>query len=870
MKITPQSETLSSLKWQWRKTFLGLAAERLVRAFWPLWTVILLVWALLASGILRDAPLELSWLSGVAALSGVIGAMYYAIKSFQMPSWAEALDRIDRAMVGRPISAALDDQAIGTTDAASQAVWDAHQTRMTARLAQAKSVSGDLRVSDRDGYGLRYIALLLAVLTIGLGVATNKPQAFDDGSLAENGLGVVGPSWEIWIEPPSYTGKPSLYLNDIDLAELEVPTGSLATVRLYGDTSQFAVSESVSGRPVTDDASTPSAQSFEIVQSGELAVEGAEDAQWSIHVTADARPVVEVTEEITRRVSGDMELPFDARDDYGIERGIAEIALDLDRVDRRYGLTIDPEPRDTVVFDLPMPIRGDRADFTEVLIENMAEHPWAGLPVTVTLTVSDVQANESEPFALEVDLPGRRFFQPVAKAVIEQRRDLLWSIENATRVEQILRTISHKPDGFFPSERAYLMLRMGITRLDIHNQYGLSSEKRDEIAELLWATAVLLEDGILSDALEALRRAQERLAEAMEDGATDEEIAELMEQLRDAMRDYMEQLAQNAERQDGDQQAQNQQQGEEITSDELQDMLDQIQELMEQGRMAEAQQLLNQLMEMMQNMQVARGQQGQQGQQGQGQQAMEGLQETLRNQQGLSDEAFRDLQEQFNDGAQAGENSQNQGRNGGQGRGQSHEGQGGRNPQQGQQGQGGGSDQAQNQQNGQGDGQESGSLADRQQALRNELERQRRNLPGAGTPEGDAARESLGRAGEAMDRAEDALRQNQTAEALGAQSDAMEALREGIRDLGEAMAQQQQQQGGQQGQTAGTTDGRNRDPLGREAGSDGMIGSEDSMLQGQEARRRAQELRDEIRKRSGEQERPDVERDYLKRLLDRF
>ena len=37
------------------------------------------------------------------------------------------------------------------------------------------------------------------------------------------------------------------------------------------------------------------------------------------------------------------------------------------------------------------------------------------------------------------------------------------------------------------------------------------------------------------------------------------------------------------------------------------------------------------------------------------------------------------------------------------------------------------------------------SLADRQQALRNELNRQAQNLPGAGTPEGDAARENLGR-----------------------------------------------------------------------------------------------------------------------------
>ena len=55
---------------------------------------------------------------------------------------------------------------------------------------------------------------------------------------------------------------------------------------------------------------------------------------------------------------------------------------------------------------------------------------------------------------------------------------------------------------------------------------------------------------------------------------------------------------------------------------------------------------------MMENMQIARGQQGQQSP---GEQAMEGLAETLRQQQGLSDEAFRDLQEQFNQDGQQGQ-----------------------------------------------------------------------------------------------------------------------------------------------------------------------------------------------------------------------
>ena len=41
-----------------------------------------------------------------------------------------------------------------------------------------------------------------------------------------------------------------------------------------------------------------------------------------------------------------------------------------------------------------------------------------------------------------------------------------------------------------------------------------------------------------------LRRAQDRLSEAIENGATDEEIAELMQELRDATQDYLRQRSQ--------------------------------------------------------------------------------------------------------------------------------------------------------------------------------------------------------------------------------------------------------------------------------------------------------------------------------------
>lgn len=845
-------------------TRFGMIAEQAVRGLWPLWTVLLAFFVVLAFGWHIAVGVEVFWIGGLAFLAAFAGSVWYAARHFRWVSEADAIDRLDRSIPGRPLTATFDDMAIGGDDDASRAVWAAHIARAKTALKGAKPVEPDLKVADRDPFALRYAALLFFGIAVMFGSIwrLGAPEGVLPGTPGE--AVIAGPSWEAWVEPPAYTSLPTIYLNDVRAAEFEVPVGSQITMRLYGQLGSIPWAETLSGQPAPEEPQ--SAFTIDVAQSGMLSIE---DQSWSISARTDRRPEVLFEGAIERGADGEMRLPFTASDDYAVESGTSTITLDLAAIDRRYGLAVAPETRSALVLDLPMPITGRRDSFTELLIENMAEHPWAGLNVRFTLDVLDATGQDSEDEVIDAILPGRSFFQPIASALVEQRRDILWSRENSKRVSQILRAITHDAQETFPNQQAYLTIRRALERLEIHTRYGLSEEKRDEVAAMLWAAANLLEDGRLSDALERLQRARERLEQAMEDGATDEEISELMRELQEAMREYMEQLAQNP--QEGGEQQQQQGEGQEMTQDQLQEMLDEIERLMQEGRNEEAAELLQQLMEMMENMQVTQGQQNQQGQ-GEGEQAIEGLQETLRDQQGLSDEAFRDLQEQFNPGAQAGESQGNEGRNGGQGRGESHEGQGGQGAPGQEQGEGGETRQGENQQ-GQGQGEEQnegGSLADRQERLREELNRQRAGpLPGAGTEAGEAAREALDRAGEAMDRAEDALRNDETAEALGAQSEAMDALREGLRNLGEAMAENRQE-GGQQGEQQGQASNQSRDPLGREQGLEGQSATDENMLGSELAHRRSRELLDEIRRRSGERERPEIERDYLERLLDQF
>ncbi len=862
-----QRRSLKALRRPLLLTRLGMLAERLVRTLWPLFTIALLVLAVLMLGVQDLVPIEVVWVGAVVTVVAALAALVHALRRFRIPGRDEALDRLDSSLKGRPIRALLDDQAIGQGDAASTAVWRAHQSRMAAQAAQAKPVPADLNTAPRDPYALRYVAMVAFAVALLFG------SIWRVGSVAEMTPGggetlASGPVWEGWIEPPRYTGRPTLYLNDLAAGALDVPLGSLITVRLYGEVGALTLAETVSARTGEVPPASAPAQDFIVRQSGSLEIVGPGGRAWEVAVLPDAPPSVTRDGAPETTAMGETTLPYTAKDDYGVEAGEARFRLDLASVDRRFGLAIAPEDRPDLVVPLPIPIAGDRSEFEEALVEDFSKHPWANLPVTLELSVLDAAEQQGVSEQSQLVLPGRRFFDPLAAAIIEMRRDILWNRDNTGRAAQILRTSAHRPDDIFRKETTALRTRKLIERMETLAAYDMSDETQSDLAEDLWGLALTIEEGDLADALARMERARERLEEAMRNGASKEEIAELMRELRQATEDYLNQMRRQAEL-DSEQGDQPQPGMDEntmmMTQDDIQRMMDRIQELMEQGRMAEAEQALRELQELLENLRMS--QQAQQGGgQNPGQQAMEGLAETLRQQQGLSDEAFRDLQEQFNPNAQQGENPGNRGRDGAQGQGQSH--QPGQQP-----GQGQGQAQGQGQQGQPGeDGQQSleQGLADRQRELRDELRRQQGNLPGGGTPEGQAARDALDRAGRAMDGAEEALRNRDYSEAIDRQSQAMDALREGMRNLGEALAQQQQDGQPGQGQSEADRRGQNRDPLGRETGGDGSVGTDQQMLQGEDVYRRAQELMDEIRRRSAEANRPEEELDYLKRLLDRF
>lgn len=821
-------------------TRLGMWWEELARNFWPLLVVSALGLVVLAFGLAASlGRAALLSLLAVWALA-LLAALTLGVRKLRQPSHEAARRRVDAQLPGRPLAALRDQVVLGGEDAGSRALWAAHLQHMEMAALGARAVLPDADLPRRDPFALRLagmtglamVAIFAPVGQVGQGIAaiaasmrpTEMPQPVEGR----------GPGWEGWAEPPAYTRRPTVYLNALPEGEvLVLPKGSKLSFRLYGEGA--AVAQTV-GAALPD--RDPMAPEFTADASGIVEVAG---RSFAITVSPDAPPTVSAGPAPERRSDGRLVQEFQAADDNGIAAGQAVISLDLAAMDRRFGLSLPPEAREEVRLDLPLPSMGQRKEVKGRLVSDLSRHPWANLPVVLTLQVSDGidQTGAAQP--LHMVLPGRRFFDPTAAALIELRRDLLWTRENAADAAMLMRTVSWQPEGFLKLE-TLTALQGAIGVLEAGD---LTPKLRDDMAQMLWDVAVGLEDGGLANALEQMQQAQERLSEAIRNGASPDEIQRLMDELRAATDAYTDLLAQQgqdpAERFDRSPQ----QQGQQITGDQIQQMMDEIQRLMNEGRMAEAQALLEQFNRMMENLRVTESEGDGSGQRGRPSQR---LADSLREQQRLSDDVMRQMQDQFGQWQ----------------------------PQ---------------------DPQGSPELADRQRALREELGRQRGLMPGRGTPEGEAARRELDNAGRAMEEAEQALRDGNSAGAMERQAQAIERMREGMRALGNMNGQNpqqdQNQQDGQQGeQQGGAQPGENgsrpgengqrglaqpfdrqpdTDPLGRStSGQGGRITSNDQLPEGADPSQRARDLQDEIRRRSGEQARPRDERDYLGRLLDRF
>ena len=574
---------------------------------------------------------------------------------------------------------------------------------------------------------------------------------------------------------------------------------------------------------------------------GSVAITRGDDelARWAFAVEPDRPPTVAWVGEPKVQSSGALEFAYEIGDDYGVVEGRAEFAPKDAATAGVRPLVAAPQAA------LALPSHRARSGSTKTM-QDFTSHPWAGAEVDVTLVVRDEAGQEGRSETIVVTLPQRAFRKPLARAVVEQRRNLALDAEAQTRVIDALDALMIAPEGLFDTASSYVGMRLAyghLVRAD-------SDEQLTAVLDELWSLALAIEDGDLSLAARELRDAQEALRRALENGASEEEIARLTQELRKAMENFLASLAEQMRQNPQAAQPMNPN-AQMLRPQDLDRMLDRIEELARQGSTEAAQQLLSQLQQMLENLQAARPMQPGEGQQGEG--PLDELGRMIQEQQRLMDETYG-----LDRGQQPGqqrpmtpEEMAEAMRRLQEGQGQLAEqlqrlldqmGQQGQQPGDGQQqGQGQDGQQGEGQQPGQGQGQAQGQ--------------------GQGQGSG-----TLGQAGEAMGRARDALGQGEAGSAIGPQGDALDALRRGAQQMAEQMMGEGQPGPGPGGQTPSAM---NEDPLGRMRRTEGPDLGTSVRVPDEIDVQRARRILDELRRRLGDPTRPQLELDYLDRLLPR-
>jgi uncharacterized protein (TIGR02302 family) len=812
-------------------TGAAIAFERLWPKVLPLILAALLFASLSWSGLFRALPETTRYLIAAGFAFLALAALIPLIR-FRLPSESEITRRIEAAnqLHHQPI-AVQNDRLPDDADPASEALWREHQRRMAAKIGSLAAAAPRPAIPRLDPFALRSIPVLVAAVALAFSFSGSG------GALTDILHGApppekIPPRIDAWVTPPAYTGRAPVFLTSAANAATKlftVPSGSEVTLRVTGgagtETARLGDSELKAAAP---DAAAPAKEAPAIFKANlaadtELSLQdvGKPLAAWQFKIIADQPPKIEFSGEPERSFSGSQTFAYKATDDYGIASGRALLTLE------------GAGPKARPLFDAPefklSPPGHKSKDGLAKTAKDISEHPWAGASVRVTLTASDDAKQEGRSAPRVMALAEKIFANPLAKALIEQRRMLALDANAKPSVLELLDALTLHPDETINNSSHFLGLHTAQRRL----QQARSDDELRSVVAYLWEIANGIESFGLTDAQRRMREAQEKLSKALEEGASDEQIAKLTEELRKAMKDVMRELAEQA-RKNPDLAKEMPPGTDMLTQQEIDKMLDKMQDLAKQGARDEAKELLSQLNEMMNNLQAGKSQQGGEGQSAMGEQ-MNKLGEMMRRQQQLMDETQR--MEQGGEGQPGEEGAPGQGE--GQGEGQGQQGQNGQSPDSG-----------------------FGGLQGRQGQLQRDLQALMDGLQGMGLDPGRA----LGDAGRSMGQAEGNLGEGDGGEALADQSEALDALRKGAEGLMNQMQQALGQEGG--GTRPGFRRGNNPlDPLGRPRATTGPDFGQTTKVPDDIDVQRAREILETIRKRLGDALSPQLERNYLERLL---
>ena len=409
---------------------------------WPaLWPSVAVVGLFATVSFFDVLPYLPGWAHSLALVAFAIAflaALYRARLAFRLPDEAAGRRRLERAsgMKHRPLTTLKDRISGGANDRAAEALWQAHRARVRAALKSVRAGWPQPGLPGRDPWALR--AALLLVLVVGVGVAGRDAgnrllRAVTPGSAV---AAIPAGMLDLWITPPAYTGMAPLLprAEPGAPAEIAVPTGSVLLAQVSGGTGtpKLTIDKEATAFTAIDNRSYRVSNT--IAGGSKLIVEqdGKPLGSWAMKVIPDAAPKVEFGTAPSRTRRAALKLEYDASDDYGL----ASVSAVISRAERPEGV---PDEQ----IDIALPLPGQRLKEAKgSSYHDLTAHPWAGLPIKITLKAADAAGQEGTSEEFATVLPERVFQHPVARAIVEQRRALVADPNQRTIVSRALAAIA--------------------------------------------------------------------------------------------------------------------------------------------------------------------------------------------------------------------------------------------------------------------------------------------------------------------------------------------------------------------------------------------------------------------------------------------
>jgi len=874
----PHSDLSALPAWRADLSWTALLWERLWPTLWPAVGLIGAYLLLAVLGVPQALPVWAHSLLLAAFALGVAGAVWWSVRSLRLPDRHAALRRIEKmnGLDHRPLESIEDTLGTGHEDVAARSLWLLHQQRLRDAVARLRVGWPKPGLIRRDPYALRVglgVALIAAVSVTGSESWERIRQAFmpEIGGMASP----VPVKLDAWISPPEYTRQAPIFLTrehespapapvaaaaaatpgdkppegQAEKPTIRVPEGSQLVLRLSGGRTVPALVMGGETTPLDAEDGGGYRLETELAESGHVAVMQGERelAAWDVTVVPDQAPTVAFTQPPGQTARKALRIDFVAKDDYGVEKVTAKIYGSGALAENSALAKLAPE-------EIELTIPGQRSrEIKSTSFHDLTPHPWAGLPVNLQLIVRDEVGQLGVSKSVQIVLPQRIFQHPVARAIIDQRRQLaLFPEQNRGRVAAMLDIIAWEHERYNDDYVVFMSLIAAARRLG--PGYEDTPEHVAGVLTLLWDTALRIEDGTLSLSEQSLRDSQQALLDALSDkNATDKEIERLMREFEKALNEYMQSLAEMM-RNNPDMQKQLPQMDPNakiLTQQDLKNLMDRIRELARSGQRDAAKQMLSQLQQMLENLRMRRFAQPNQQQQ-QAMKMLNDLQDIIKQQQQLLDKTFREAQKrgQMRSGNPSRPFRPNMMPPGMQQPGM-------------QQGQ---------PQAGDGKMQPMPGESQAQEDLRRRLGELMRQL---GEMSGNVPR-PLGRAERSMRQSTDQLGQGHAGQAVPPQTEAIDQLQQGARAATQQLMQQLSRGGLMQpgpGQPVGNAPENDRDPFGRDAENDGRGMNADNrgvQIPDRDKVQDARRIRDELRRRAGERARPAPELEYIDRLLQQF